>query len=276
MKQTHIPGIGFEYELEKKTIVTLALAMTKENSKLSENGLRNFIRASSNLSDSLLKRKQPLINLFGKIQLGKNYTKIDEINFVKYVPRETYENYIKNGSFQLSSLKKYREIERSESRDEREGFSYLIINSGTRQIIASVLSGFNYLLLCGTDSITDDQFMRKKFGEVRLEIKNISSFADKIMTSIGAKSWDIQKVQYTDFKAFTFDYEIKDLNGVGPDLSEELFSVLYSASYTPSIFSKPTFFSPENEFRLIFEFDENVKNEININDISLLDDISIT
>lgn len=89
-------------------------------------------------------------------------------------------------------------------------------------------------------------------------IPNIAAFAEKVREIIGAKKWELKTVEYNDFKAGTIKKEIRDYNGVSPDLSEELFQILLDASAIPSVFIKPKRFQSEKELRLSFTMDRQI------------------
>lgn len=199
----------------------------------------------------------------------------NKLIFRKFISRDTYENYVKNGSFQLGSLKKYREIERKESRDELEGYTQMVLNTESRQISVLAISGFNQYVLCGTDSEENLEYMSNNFGEVMLEITNIDSFANKIKDLIGAKSWVINKVQYTNLKQIILENQV--LNWDFRDcLHPNLFELIYEPSFFPSVFSKMHSFNKENEVRLAFEMDHDVDWDRTVTDKSLLEDVKVT
>jgi len=117
--------------------------------------------------------------------------------------------------------------------------------------------------------------MIEKFGNVCLKINSIKGFAEKVKKSIGAEKWEIKKVTYSDYKAYSTTQLIADLNGVNPDLSEEFFNYLIKYSFLPSLFCKPTRFSAESELRLTFEMDKNVKRKMQFDNLGLLNDFKI-
>ncbi len=195
--------------------------------------------------------------------------------FYKFIHKETYDNYIKKGKFQLGSLQYYREIEKNDSRDEKEGFSNLIIKSGNRQILTSVISGFNKYVFCGTHSLEQQESMAKSFGGYVMKIDNIHSFAEKVLKAIGADEWLVNKVCYTDYKAYSAEIQPINFSGVSSDLSDELFNILYQLSESPSVFSKPTRFNDEQELRLAFTMRKDVKTTFNFDSLGLLDYIEI-
>jgi hypothetical protein len=275
MTRQFIKDVGFEYIHNNKSLIVQLLSVTKENVHFDEKDLKNMIRITSNYFDSITNNKITDTELFGKLQVEEYDLDINGLSFYKFISKETYANFLKKGKFQLGSLKRYREIENPNSRDEKEGFSNLLIKSGNRSIFTSVIAGFNHYIFCGTDSIDESLLMSKKFGDICIKIKNVRSFAEKIKKSIGAKSWTIKKVIYSDFKSYSANQEITDLKGVSPDLSEEFFNYLIRFSFLPSIFCKPTRFSTENELRLTFEMDKNVQKKMNFDNLGLLDQIEI-
>jgi hypothetical protein len=275
MNRKFLKDIGFEYFHDNKSIIVQLLSVTKENVHFSETDLRNMIRITSNYFDSIANNTTIKNELFGDLKVEDYDTDLEGLSFYKYVSKETYDNFIKKGKFLLGSLKYYREIEKQNSRDEKEGFCNLLIESGNRSIFTSVIAGFNHYIFCGTDTLNESSIMIGKFGTVCLKINSIKGFAEKVKKSIGAKKWKIKKVTYSDYKAYSATQLISDLNGVNPDLSEEFFNYLIKYSFLPSLFCKPTRFSPESELRLTFEMDINVKRKMQFDNLGLLHDIEI-
>ena len=274
MKRKFIKNVGFRYFLDNRSLIIQLISMTKENAILTNSQIESFIKATSTCFDSII-NKENLQELFGKL----NYVTVDSSDyqnpFYKFIHKETYDNYIRKGKFQLGSLQYYREIEKNESRDEKEGFSNLIINSGNRQIFTSVISGFDKYILCGTHNLEKQELMTENFGGYVMKIKNIRSFAEKIKKAIGADEWQVYKVCYTDYKAYSAEIQPINFNGVNPDLSDELFNILNQFSESPSVFSKPTRFKDEQELRIAFTMRKDVKTTLNFDNLGLLDDIEI-
>ena len=275
MTRKFLKDVGFEYFHNNKSIIVQLLSVTKENVHFTDTDLRNMITIFSDYFDSISSNKPIKNELFGPLHMIDYDTKLEGLTFYKYISKETHDNYLKKGKFQLGSLKLYREIENENSRDEKEGFCNLLIKSGNRSIFTSVISGFNHYILCGTDTFDESSEMSGKFGQVCLKIKNIRAFAEKIKNSIGAKSWTMKKVIYSDFRAYSATKLISDLKGVSPDLSEEFFNYLIEYSFLPSIYCKPTRFSPESELRLTFEMDKNVKKKMHFDNLGLFNDIEL-
>lgn len=267
--------VGFEYEVNKKSLILQLIAMTKERSQFTDDELKKMIAITSNYLDKVSRDLESPAELFGHILTADSGIGRIKKPFYKFIPKEIYENHISKGRFQLGSLKYYREIENESSRDEKEGFSNIIIYTGDRQIFASLISGFDQYILCGTHSLDESKYMSERFGGVILKFRNINSFASKTMKAINAFDWHVMDITYSDFKAYIVDQQINDLNGVGPDLGDEMFQHLLNFSTIPSIFCKPTRFKPENEVRLSFKMNRNVKRKLNFCNQGLLDEIEI-
>jgi len=274
MDREFIKNVGFKYCLNNRSLIVQLISLTKENSPLSNSQIEVFIKETSTYFDSI-KNKDNLQELFGELDFIKLDSTEYQKPFYKFIHKETYDKYINKGKFQLGSLQYYREIEKNESRDEREGFSNLIIKSGNRQILTSVISGFNKYIFCGTHSLEQQESMAKKFGGYVMKIDNIHSFAEKVLKAIGADEWQINKVYYTDYKAYSAEVQPINISGVSPDLSDELFNILYQLSESPSVFSKPTRFKDEQELRLAFTMRKDVKTTFNFDNLGLLDYIEI-
>jgi hypothetical protein len=276
MNFEHLENIGRKYVYENNSIIVKLLSVAKENESFDDVLIRKMISASNNYFDSLSQEKFEQKEFLGVLNIMDYELEIEKINLYKFISKETFENYYKKGKFQLGSLEYYREIENKSSRDEREGFSNIIINSGNRQIFASVISGFNKYIFSGTDSLENSEKLAEKFGSVCIKVKNIQSFADKIKKAINAKSWEIKRVTYTDFKAYSAFTEINDIERImNLDINEEFFRYLLDFSSLPSVYCKPLDFLPENEIRLTFEMGRDVNRTCHFRNINLIKEFEV-
>lgn len=274
MDRQFMKNVGFKYVLNNRSLIIQMITITKKNIKLTNSQIEVFIKATSKYLNAI-QNTDNLIELFGSMDFVNPDQSIYPKPFYKFIHKETYTNFISKGKFQLGTLQYYREIERQESRDYKEGFSNLIINSGDRQILTSVISGFDKYILCGTYNSENVEYMSAKYGGNIMIIKNIKSFAEKVKTAIGAQSWHVNEISYSDYKAYSVDTIISDLNGVSPDLSDELFNILYEISEKPSVYAKPTRFKDEKELRLSFTMPHDVKTRLNFDNIGLLTEVEI-
>ena len=273
MARYKIDNLFAKYCLNYHGYYRCLASLLKKGDKFNEIELKEFIRITTKFFNSVSSIPNKPSQLFGDLLVEDFEQDLNGLTFYKFVSKEIYDNYICKGKHQLGSLKFYREIEKKESKDEKEGFCNLIILSLDRQIFTSVISGFNYYLFCGSKNLDQFDYMVKNFGDIILKIENISSFANKIQKSIGAKSWQLKRIIYSDYKAYRVYQVVEDINGASPNLSEEMFRYLQKYSVLPSIFCKPTCFSPENELRLVFEMDKNVKKKLSFDNLGLLDEI---
>lgn len=269
IKRTFLRNVGFECTYNKRKLIAQGMAISKEGVHFSEKDLKNLIKHIAKYLDSIAKVDVRLKEPLGKIHDNTIFDN-DALTFQKYISEKTYEKYIAKGKFQLGSLRLYREIEKKESRDEKEGFSNLLINAGSRDIFVPVISGFNYYVLCGSHAEEYSQNRANKFGKVMITVKNVRSFAESIMKSIGAIRWYIRRVDYSDFKSYRINQIIKNMPKAGFDMNEELFECLLNASTLPSIFVKPMRFSDENELRLVFEMPKDAKKQLSLHNKGLL------
>jgi len=259
--------LGFEYILNKNSIILQHFNMTKENLSYTDMQLAHLCVMSKTDSKDLLGE-------FKKMEYVDRSAQRYEGAFYKFIDKKTYSDFISKGKFQLGSLKYYREIERHNSKDSNEGYSNLIIDSGNRQLFYSVIAGFDQYILCGTYNLENQGLMGEKFGGYIMKIKNINSFADKVKLAIGADSWQIDQINYTNFKAYRKEIEIMDIESLQNSImNNELFHILKDMSEIPSIFSKPTNFSDEKELRLSFKMKKNVQKKLNFHSQGLLNEI---
>jgi hypothetical protein len=194
-----------------------------------------------------------------KILSNTTFQRFDDATFYKFVSDETLSRHIRNGSFQFGTCQYYRDIENQNTRDHLEGFSTIAVGPA---VIASVLSGFNCAIFCGTDSLANRALMERRFGSNVLRIESIKSFADAVREKIGANAYHLCAVAYADLKVFKSDAVVRDVRAVNPDLNDDLFELLYNISFFPSLFAKPTRFSDERELRLVFEFLSDVRTGV--------------
>jgi hypothetical protein len=124
-------------------------------------------------------------------------------------------------------------------------------------VASSFISGFNYLILCGTE-ISNSKYHKENFGEKTIFFHDVKSIADKICDLINAKKYYIQKVEYNSLKFYISKEKIyNEYFRIENLLSPPYFDVLNDHSLYPSIFVKQENFRPENEVRLVFEMEHD-------------------
>src|SRR5262245_60382245 len=75
------------------------------------------------------------------------------------------------------------------------------------QISASITSGFNCALFCGTalQEGTEHANMLQKFGQNRIKIEDVSEFTNRLSQLAGAYRSQLRDVVYTDQKNFVLE-----------------------------------------------------------------------
>jgi len=174
--------------------------------------------------------------------------------FSKYVSDKVFNQYIKNGHWQLGNIQLYRSIENVKQRDEFEGYSFLNFNVNNHVISQVCNTGFNYLIFCGTKS-SNSIFHQQQFGKKELYFHDVKTFSEKVCESIGATRFFVQNVEYNTLKAYS---DNKLILNTHKEINEFLstpdyFDLLSEIAIYPSLFVKPENFKTENEVRIIFE-----------------------
>lgn len=192
----------------------------------------------------------------------------------KYISKTIYDKYISKGQFQLGSSQYYREIEKNESRDNFEGFSITFLNINDLQIPISLFRCSNYLIFCGSAK-KSSEYLKEKFGNVEMKICDSLSFGNKIAKLIGAKSFIIGKVEYSNSKICKSNNFLTNsfINPQDFINQSDVIEFLLSESLYPSMFVKPKMFEDEDEIRIIFEMQDDFTLPHNFTDLKLLDEI---
>jgi hypothetical protein len=186
----------------------------------------------------------------------------------KFVSKETWERYLSQGKIQLGSARYYRAIENSLIKDTLEGFSVLALVCGEDQLLPHLDVGTNFFVFCGTRrASTAKKTMRERFGDVQVEITDTEAFADAIQRRIGATSYYVRDVVYTDVKALSTGNDFSDIadhlrahcqSALTDDalrlINSRLFETLCEFGLLPSLFSKRVNpYSVERERRIAFK-----------------------
>jgi hypothetical protein len=126
--------------------------------------------------------------------------------YYKYISGQTW-NYVNAGSFQLGTASYYRSTPNIKIKDEREGAGDFRLASGPDQLNATILSGFNAAIYCGTGAIGDRALMTSRFGGRVIKIHPVKEFAKRIATRVGAAEFHVYDLVYTDQKNFFAEKE---------------------------------------------------------------------
>lgn len=129
--------------------------------------------------------------------------------FYKYVKPEIFEKFISKGHWQLGTIEYYRTIENMKIRDEFEGYSFINLNLNNHMVAISFITGYNYLILCGTKS-SDSLYHKQTFGDIEICIPDIKSFAEIICEQINAKRYFVHNIEYNSSKYYVVKNKIHD------------------------------------------------------------------
>jgi hypothetical protein len=180
----------------------------------------------------------------------------------KFVTEETFDRYISKGSFLLSSLNRFRQLEKQgdPAGDRFEGAAFCSYSVGGRQLTVSTISGFDTNIYSLARDLKQSDVMRNRFGSVVLRIR-LRPFVDELARSLGAKKADVRLVQYADLKVHRGRLRVEDVKGFPPDLTAGLARALRSQGRLPSIFAKPCRFEDEREVRIAVKMPVDVPHQ---------------
>lgn len=186
----------------------------------------------------------------------------------KFVPKHDWDAYWSKGSVRISPVQYYRQIEKAESQDQREGRAFLLLEHETGHLNLGLSSGLNIGVFCGTSRAASGLAkMRERFGNVHVKIKDEKAFTALIAKHIGATRTWTRDVIYSDSMAMRDAFDHSDLSqflktrcsGSLTDegleaINRKLFDVMYERGLFPSVFIKaPDPYAFERERRIAFE-----------------------
>jgi hypothetical protein len=180
-------------------------------------------------------------------------------SITKYVDDYSVD-YYKDGYIKLGTIQEYQTIEDSNRKDDLEGYSTIKYNLNNKDIVTSAKSGYNYLIFCATIK-SNSIYHLEKFGKNQVNINNIRTFSELIKKCVNAKSYEIQRIHYNNYKTTIFRNNLLndkiDLNK--NCLNDEYhYDLLLKLLKYPSLFIKPTNFSKEEEVRIVFEMPKDL------------------
>jgi len=240
----------------------------KRNTLLSD--YQHLMLAKDNLRSYCENKKIPYKSPKNLTLIYSKDFKNEYSEFYKYIKPETFENFISKGHWQLGTIEYYRTIEDKKIRDEFEGFSFLNININNHMVAITFITGYNYLILCGTKS-SDSKYHKENFGEKIICIPDIKSFAEIICKKVHAKRYFVQSVEYNSSKYYIVKNKIHDpyidLRNL---FTPPFFDKIFEHTFYPSLFVKPDYFKQENEVRIVFELDRDCFEPYKFEDKSLI------
>ena len=198
--------------------------------------------------------------------------------FYKYVSKYVLENYIKKGIFKLGTVSHYQKAKNNKIKDESEGYTYLTLQSKTRQLSQAYCSGFNFLIFCGSYIPPTDKrskYLKEKFGSCVLKITNTSSFRRELRKHVQAKRIYYKRVEYDELKILRYKGDFEFSETEQELIDDKTFNLINKIITPNSIFRKPIDYLSEYELRFAFETIRDKKNHVIIHNKGLLDYIEI-
>jgi len=95
--------IGFEYELNKISLIIQLITMTKENVQFSNADLKKLISVTSNYFDTVSRNLDNPSELFGDLYTSESFNTNANFPFYKFIPKEIYNNLKYSPSFRPQS-----------------------------------------------------------------------------------------------------------------------------------------------------------------------------
>lgn len=177
------------------------------------------------------------------------------------------------GSFQVSSLERYHHIENAGARDHFEGFGLVSLSDGQTTNVLGLEGGFSTYVICltGRAPKSERPRMHSLFGKHLIKIHDLQQFAAGIAERLGAVSYRIADVIYSDHKIIAVRSEAatdirRILKSGGDELSEiklrllgaTYFPLLHNTADAVTTFCKPRRHALEWERRIAFDMPRDV------------------
>lgn len=268
---------GFLITRNKISILSQVKSLTKKDTFLTEKQQISFFEAVQKYLDSVQNRTSTYDK--DKIEISEYEEQQDaEDVFYKYVTKQSLENYIKKGIFKLGTLNHYQKAKNNKIKDEKEGYTHLIIESEEKQLLQSFCSGFNYLIFCGSyipPSDTRSKHLIDNFGPCVLKIKNISSFKREIEKHLNIRHSIYNRIEYNEMKILRYFADKGFTDTTSQIIDHKTFSLITKIISPNTVFRKTFDYSPEFELRFAFETSKDQKHPVILNNKGLLKHIEI-
>jgi hypothetical protein len=268
-----IPNIGYKYIGDGRSVILSSLSITKPDVMFDDRTLFDSASAHQAYFDGIGGLPKSDYE-FHRIYTDSDFPRFDTRHIYKFVTEDTYSSFIQNGSFLLSSLKRYRQFEEQgdPAGDRFEGSSFCAYAVGNRELTVSTLSGFDTFIFSATRDLANAEEMKVKFGPVILRIELIP-FARGLARAIGHHEAEIRLVSYADLKMHRSSLALAAVAGFPPNITPRLAKALRRRGRLPSVFAKPNRFASEREVRIAFVMPQDVPSFISIKKSRLLNHV---
>lgn len=190
----------------------------------------------------------------------------------KFVTEETYSEFIRAGSFLVSSLARYRALEDQgdPAGDRFEGSSLCCYDVEDHELMVATLSGFDTFIFSAARDLSNAAEMKAKFGPVVLRIE-LRPFASLKAWTVGRTSPEISLVRYADLKLHRSRLSVAEVADFPPKLNPTFAKALRSRGRLPALFGKPYRFAAECEVRIGIQMFQDVPAFQSVRNQRLLD-----
>ena len=183
--------------------------------------------------------------------------------FTKYTTKETYDNHFSKGRFRIGSIIGFKQTPALHAQDTLEGYCNVVFKNGMHQSSLAVTAGDNLHLFCGSSN-PESEYLKMKFGSIRMILRDFDRFGDTVANRLGAKKWHCDAVSYSNNKLYTSDITIEQIFNLNtlfesPKTLIQLYEFITTQCTTGTVYSKPAEYQPEEEFRFVFEMPNDLK-----------------
>lgn len=258
---------GYALNIQNVTALILgSLSLSKENILSGEKELKEFAKIYIDYTGDIFNfrdttRAKNLIDS-SKVFNIDDFEIQNQKYLYKYVS-ESSAKYYKRGLFQVGSVGYFQDMENEKARDELEGLAFISAETGNREVNAAISMGSNYYIFCGTyqDSDRQNKYHIENFGRVLMKIE-VEPFAKKIAKRLGAISYKIMKVNYSNAKTIKIHLPIQltpdSISDFGSMEMQIFMRQIIEECTLPCLLTKPSYFSDEIETRILFNLPYNV------------------
>ena len=271
----HIPHIGWRFIGDGRSVILAQLSITKPDMQFSDTELFQHGAAIQTFFDNIKGVPEQSYIDGGVLQKGDFPRYSGEYGY-KFVTQETYDQFVSNGSFLLSSLTRFRDFEDQgdPAGDRFEGSAHSAYSVADRQLTVSTLSGFDTHIFSLASDLENAAEMKSKFGGLVLRIR-IQPFAKLLARAVHASPAEIRPVRYADLKLYRSELSLAEVADFPPNLTSRLAKALRWRGRLPSIFAKPSRFESEREVRIAITMPSDVEYQTAIQDGRLLDHVEL-
>jgi hypothetical protein len=258
-----LPFGGFRYRGDGKSVLFQG---TASGAQLTDAQLIEFARIFQEYQDGIAGtgycNTSPISH---RILSKKDFRPYESRYFFKFVTHDTYEKYILQDQFLLSSLARFRRLEHNgdPAGDRFEGHSLCSFQVDDEHHIFKTVSGYDQFVFCGARDLRMAEQMKEAFGKVVLRI-SLYPFRNALARELGRVKSETKLVRYADHKIFRSRIKQRDLGKYPETLCPVLAVTLRDGGKLPTLFAKPERFALEREVRLAFEMPSDVSDTLSV------------